>query len=222
MADSSSRDEKNAVRQAAASAAQSGFHPTAREMQTLKGEAKQTLDRLTPILTVSLQPTNVDPRKPGGAANMKRVLNAILNDENAKVTIKDDDGNSLGAAGFSRIYPQVQGPFRDGSIQVEYHEQATLGWLGDVFWSMGWFLRHGVLGIPRQTTSALLQTMGVSFLLERYYQLWLCSLLDQLHQQGVLPGYTDPATHDDLWEVSTEIAGRNIIVRPRVPAAPPE
>lgn len=208
-------DPADPQRRQGAAAADAWYRPSPQEQHVLKGAARDTLDRLVPMLTITLRPTDVDPRSPAGPLNMKRVLHSVLNDEGAKITIKDEDGRSLETAQFARIYPQIQGPFADGSIQIEYHEQATLGWLGDVFWSLGWFLKQGVLGIPRQMTGAALQAVGVSFLLEHYYRQWLISLLDQLERQGLLPGYVDPETREDRWETFTEIAGRNIVLRPR-------
>ncbi|MGL4463082.1 MAG: hypothetical protein ACRC1K_13115, partial [Planctomycetia bacterium] len=155
------------------------------------------LRAVTPILRLNMQPSNVHPDHPGGPLNLKRVLNTLINDESAQIAALDEGGKSLGMVHFRQIYPQVQGPFRDRSIQIEYSEQATLGLLGDALWSMKWFFKHGVLGLPRQAVNSVLQNMGVSFMLELYYQKWLISLLDQLNQQGVLIGFVDPESKED-------------------------
>ncbi|MGL4462679.1 MAG: hypothetical protein ACRC1K_11035, partial [Planctomycetia bacterium] len=63
--------------------------------------------------------------------------------------------------------------------------------------------------------NSVLQNMGVSFMLELYYQKWLISLLDQLNQQGVLIGFVDPESKEDNWSVRTETFGRNILIKPR-------
>jgi hypothetical protein len=182
--------------------------------EEFKQGAKETLGQIVPILRVDIQPTDVDPANPSGISNMKRVLSAILNDEANKIMVKDEVGNPVGVRNFNEIYPQVVGPRSDGSIQVEYHEQATLGFLGDVMWSLNWFFQHGVLGFPKQTTRAVLQAMGVSFVLESYYRTWLATILDQFNQRGVIPGYVNPQTGEHNWEVVTETIGRNIIVKP--------
>ncbi|HEY1068694.1 MAG TPA: hypothetical protein VGE52_21400, partial [Pirellulales bacterium] len=175
----------------------------AAQQKQVKQGAQATIDRVVPILQVDMRPTDVDPRHPGGVKNMKRVLHVVLNSETASITAKDEDGKALGVTNFRQIYPSIQGPNSAGEMQVEYHEQATLGWVGDVMWSMGWFFKHGILGIPHQSISMVLQGAGVAFVLETYYARWLASLLDQMHQQGLLPGYTDPVTHSDNWEIAT-------------------
>lgn len=207
---------KTDLESAAAAAAGQTFTPTPAQTEEIKSGVSETLERVMPILKIDMRPTNVDPATHAGRRNMRRVLNAIMNDESAKITVKDDSGNSVGVAAFRQIYPQIHGPADDGSIQVEYHEQATLGTVGDSLWAINWFFKHGILGLPRQMTKAVLQAAGATFLLERYYQRWLISLLDQLNQQGVLPGYVDPETHQDNWEVVTATVGQNIIVRPRM------
>jgi hypothetical protein len=180
----------------------------------IKQGAQQTLGNVVPILRIDIRPTNVDPKASGGVQNMKRVLSAILNDEGNKITVKDEAGRAVGVRNFSEVYPRIFGPQDDGSIQVEYHEQATLGWLGDVMWSLGWFTKRGVLGVPRQMVSAVMQQLGVSFVLETYYQSWLATILDQFNQRGLLPGYVNSETGVCAWEVKTETIGRNIVVRP--------
>jgi hypothetical protein len=180
----------------------------------VKEGASQLVGQIVPILHIDIKPTNVDPGDPSGVGNMKRVLSAILNDEKNKITVKDEVGNPVGVRNFNEIYPQVVGPRKDGSIQIEYHEQATLGFLGDMMWSLGWFTRNGILGFPRQVTRAVLQAAGVSFVLETYYQSWLSTILDQFNQRGQIPGYVDSKTGETNWEIYTETIGRNIILKP--------
>jgi hypothetical protein len=214
--DTSEADERFEEQKAViASLERSGQFPSGRQDEVKQG-ALGTLDSVVPILRVEMRPTNVDPHTWQGVFNMKRVLNVVLNDESTKITVKDDYGKPIGAMTFRSIYPQVEGPYNDGSIQVEYHEQATLGFVGDVLWSFQWFFKRGILGLPAQMVSAVLQGCGVAFLLEEYYRKWLVSLLDQLNQQGMIPGFVDPETHQDNWEFVTYTAGRNIMVRPRI------
>ena len=190
-------------------------------LQTIKGQEEQikqgantTLAQVVPILHVDFQPTSVDPGTAAGIGNMKRVLSAILNDEENRITLKDEVGRPVGVANFNEIYPQVVGPDDKGCIEIEYHEQATLRFLGDAMWSMNWFLDHGFLGIPKQVTRAVLQAIGVSFVLETYYKSWLVTILDQFNQRGLIPGYVNEKTGESNWEVYTKTIGRNIIVRP--------
>jgi len=190
-------------------------------LQSLKGKeehviqgARQTLAQAVPILHVEIQPTNVDPGAAAGVGNMKRVLSAILNDEENRITVKDEVGNPVGVANFNEIYRQVLGPDEKGCIEIEYHEQATLGFLGDAMWSLNWFFRNGFLGVPRQVVRAVLQGIGVSFVLEEYYRSWLVTILDQFNQRGVIPGYINETTGENNWQVYTKTIGRNIIVCP--------
>src|SRR5262249_34543833 len=119
---------------------------------------------------------------------------AILEDSENRIMAKDDAGNPVGVRNFNEIYSQVVGPKSDGSVEIEYAEQATLGFLGDCMWSLDWFFANGFLGFPRQVTRAVLQALGVSFLLEAYYRSWLVTILDQFNQRGLIPGYiTRPA-----------------------------
>ncbi len=191
------------------------IHPTPQQQHQVQQGVADQLGKIVPILKVEMRPTNVDPATAAGRAAMKRVLNVLLNDEGTQITVKDDRGRPQGAMTFRQIYPNLEGPRKDGSIQVEYHEQATLGFLGDVLWSLSWYFRNGFLGVPMQMGRAILKSCGVSFLLEEYYRRWLVSLLDQMNQQGLIPGYVDPVTKEDNWEVVTETAGQNIIVRPK-------
>jgi hypothetical protein len=180
----------------------------------LKEGAVKTVGQIVPILHIDIKPTNVDPANATGVGNMKRVLSAILNDEKNKITVKDELGKPVGVRNFNEIYPQVVGPKKDGTIQIEYHEQATLGFLGDMMWSMGWFTQHGILGIPRQLVRACLQGVGVAFVLETYYMSWLSTILDQFNQRGQIPGYVDSKTGECNWQIYTETVGRNIILKP--------
>jgi hypothetical protein len=182
--------------------------------EAIKQGAHDTLNQVVPILHVEINPTNVDPGTPAGIGNMKRVVSAILNDEENRIMVKDDVGNPVGVRNFNEIYPQVVGPMKDGSIQVEYHEQATLGFLGDMMWSLDWFFANGILGVPRQMTRAVFQAIGVSFVLETYYKSWLATILDQFNQRGLIPGFVDPKTGESNWEIYTETIGRNIILKP--------
>jgi hypothetical protein len=182
--------------------------------EMIKKGAAAALGQIVPILRIDIRPTNVDPGTVDGVQNMKRVLNAILNDEGNQITVKDENGRALGVRNFNEIYPQVQGPFSDGRIQVEYHEQATLGFVGDVLWALNWFFQNGILGVPQQMVSALLQAAGVRFVMETYYKQWLASILDQFNQRGLIPGFTNPKTGEDNWLLETETIGRNIVVRP--------
>ncbi len=192
----------------------------ARRRQELQPRLGQALGEVVPILRVDIRPTPVDPAAPGGVQNMKRVLSAILASDNNKVTVKDERGHDIGMRNFNEIYPQVVGPDARGAIQLEYCEQATLGWFGDLLWSMGWFTRNGLLGVPRQMIDAALQAMGVRFVMETYYQNWLASILDEFSQRGLVPGYCDAKTGANHWLIETPTIGRNIIVRPAVPHAP--
>lgn len=182
--------------------------------EEIKQGANAALGQVVPILHVHFQPTNVNPSTATGIGNMKRVLSAILNDEENKITMKDEVGRPIGVANFNQIYSQVVGPDSKGCIEVEYFEQATLRFLGDVMWSLNWFLDHGILGIPKQVTRAVLQGIGVSFVLETYYKSWLVTILDQFNQRGMIPGYVDEKTGENNWEIYTKTIGRNIIVRP--------
>ncbi len=218
MNDSNARltDDQFEEQRAAIAALEQRGDLTPERREAVQQGATYALDHVVPILRVEMRPTNVDPSTWTGVFNMKRVLNVLLNDEGTKITVKDDYGKPQGAMTFRSVYPQVEGPYADGSIQVEYHEQATLGFLGDVLWSLRWFFNKGILGLPVQMVRAVLQACGVAFLLEEYYRKWLVSLLDQLNQQGVIPGYVNPETHQDNWELITETAGRNIRVRPKI------
>ena len=198
-----SKDDQNALLAAVAG-----------KQEEIKQGAQQTLGQVVPILAIDIRPTNVDPADPAGIGNMKRVLSAILNDEGNKVTVKDEVGKSVGVRNFNEIYPNVVGPAADGSIQVEYHEQATLGFVGDLMWSFQWFFKRGILGVPRQMVGAVLQQCGVSFVLETYYKQWLASIIDHLNQRGVIPGFTDQATGKDNWEITTQGVGRRMMLRP--------
>src|SRR4029078_39215 len=72
----------------------------------VKQGARDTLGQVVPILHVEINPTNVDPGTPAGIGNMKRVLSAILNDEENRIMAKDDVGNPVGVRNFNEIYPQ--------------------------------------------------------------------------------------------------------------------
>jgi hypothetical protein len=207
MAKASDPSKANAATQAALQSIKG-------QEETIKQGANATLAQVVPILQVHFQPTTVDPGDPSGVGNMKRVLSAILNDEENRITVKDEVGKAVGVANFNQIYTQVIGPDDDGCIEIEYHEQATLGFLGDVMWSLNWFVANGFLGIPKRVTRAVLQAVGVSFVLETYYKSWLVTILDQFNQRGLIPGYVNAKTGENNWEVFTRKVGRNIIVRP--------